>query len=114
MPEISDTPIGRLRKAVIGQKTASLPDRPKDPILQPIYDLLYEYDQFTTQLVINVLQGKLAIEEYPQRKQIDKMIAEFASPLDPMVKRELDLYMNYLHRLDNMMTLVKAVVSDKT
>jgi hypothetical protein len=114
MSETSDTPIARLRKAVIGQKTASLPDPPKDPMLQPIYDLLYEYDQYTTQIVINVLQGNLASEDYSQRKQIDKMVGEFASPLNPMVKRELDLYKNYLQRLDNMMTLVKAVVSDRT
>jgi hypothetical protein len=114
MSETSDTPIARLRKEVIGQKTASLPDPPKDPMLQPIYDLLYEYDQYTTQIVINVLQGNLASEDYSQRKQIDKMVGEFASPLNPMVKRELDLYKNYLQRLDNMMTLVKAVVSDRT
>ena len=113
MPETSETPIGRLRKAVIGQKTAALPDPPKDPLLQPIYDLLYEYDQYTTQKVINVLQGNLESEDYSQREQIDKLISESVSSLNPMTKRELDLYKNYLSRLDNMMTLAKAVVSDR-
>jgi hypothetical protein len=113
MPETGDTPIGRLRKAVIGQKTAAIPDPPKEPLLQPVYDLLYEYDQNITLTVINVLQGNLEADEFSQRERIDTLISEFVNSQNQMLKRELGLYQNYLHRLDNMMVLVKAVVSDR-
>jgi len=113
MPEISETPIGHLRKAVIGQKTASLPEPPKDPLLQPLYELLYEYDQYIAQMVINVLQGNLNSEDYSQRGQIDSLMRESVNSLNPMTKRELDLYKNYLLRLDNMLMLAKAVVQDR-
>ncbi|MDR3574934.1 MAG: hypothetical protein P4L50_13810 [Anaerolineaceae bacterium] len=114
MPETGDTPVGRLRKAVIAQKTAALPDSPGNPFLQPIYDLLYDYDQFTTQTVISVLQGNIGIEDYALRKQIDELASKIDGSSDPMTKRELGLYNNYLSRLDNMMVLVKAVVSDRS
>ena len=114
MPETADTPIGRLRKAVIAQKTAALPDPPEDSVLQPIYDLLYDYDQYTTLTVINVLQGNVEAEKYAQRNKIDKLASELDNTPNPLTKRELDLYSNYLRRLDNMMVLVKAVVSDRT
>jgi hypothetical protein len=113
MPEIRETPIGRLRKAVIGQKTASLPEPPKDPSLQPLYDLLYEYDQYITQMVINVLQGNLESEDYSQRGQIDLLMSDSVNSLNPMTKRELDLYKNYLLRLDTMLISAKVVVQDR-
>jgi hypothetical protein len=114
MPEIPETPLGRLRKAVIAQKTASLPDPPQNPLLQPIYDLLYEYDQFTTESVISVLEGKSADVDFPKRKEFDKLTSELENTLNPMTKRDLGLYNNYLDRLDKMMVLVEAVISNRT
>ena len=113
MPESGETAIARLRKAVIAQKTASLPDPPKDRLLQPFYDQLFEYDQYITQTVINILQGASDAKDYTHREQIDKLKGELENPLNPATKRELDLYNNYLLRLDKMMVLVKAVISER-
>jgi hypothetical protein len=49
--------LDQLKKAVIGQKSASIPERGHHPELQRAFDLLLGYDEAIARAAIEVIQG---------------------------------------------------------
>jgi hypothetical protein len=103
------TALSQLRKAVIQQKTASLPDDVDDPVFQSLHKIISEYDQYVSQMVIAVLSGENKASSYPHRTLVVTAIEEAETIAEPKQKRKVEQYRNYIHRLDHMHDLALQV-----
>lgn len=103
----ADSPLTQLKKAIVAQKSAALPDTAPDPKLQPLHESVVLYDQYVSQAVIAILGGGNQAAPYPQREEIRRHLQETEStnPSNPAVR----VYSNYLTRLDHMLALAVEV-----
>jgi hypothetical protein len=103
------TGLAQLRKAVIQQKTASLPDDMDDPVFQSLHKIVVEYDQFVSQMVIAVLSGEKKASSYSHRTLVVTAIEAAETIADPKQQRKVEQYRNYVNRLDHMHDLALQV-----
>ncbi|HEX2979984.1 MAG TPA: hypothetical protein VHO48_06955 [Anaerolineaceae bacterium] len=111
MAQMENDPLAELKKAVISQKTAALPDVPPDPALMQLHDSMVAYDRHVSQVVIDLLGGGHEAPEFGQRAEIDLLFAE-ADPTHhtPLIEQ----YRRYQERLDRMMSLSRQIASDRS
>jgi hypothetical protein len=103
--------LNELRKLVITQKTAALPIDPPTPELAELHSALTHYDQVVSQAVIQAIQGMRFIFPTAQiktlRDQLDRIFATAGS------EREVELYLRYRQRLDQMSDLAEQAARDQ-
>jgi len=102
-----ETPMLQLRKMVIGQKSAGLPDVPAGHPLEGLHRQLVDYDAFVTQAVIRVLGGEKNVEQFPGQAGLD---SAFAQAEESPVLQQL---MRYRQRLDSMLTLATQAATEE-
>lgn len=111
MENPSNDPLAELKKTVISQKSAALPDQPPDPVLMPLHEVMSDYDRHVSQVVIGILGGSKSVQEYERRPQIDVLFNE----VNPETHRNMiSLYRRYQERLDHMMSLARQVASARS
>ncbi len=103
--------LDQLRKAVIAQKTALLPDQAPSPELKALHEALFDYDRFVSEMVISVLQGSDEGKPYPQKDQVEAEMAGAIENADD--RRSVELYRRYKERLDKMQALAMAVAAER-
>jgi hypothetical protein len=105
------TALDQLRKAVIQQKMAALPEEPEDSIFHSLHIIVGDYDRFVSQMVIGVLtQGEQAFY-YPQRTLVQTAVEEVETRADASQQRKVEQYRKYINRLDQMLLLALQVSS---
>ncbi len=103
--------LDQLRKAVISQKTALLPDEAPSPALQTLHQTLYDYDHYVSEMVIAVLQGSDQGKAYPHQDLVEEQMANVIEHSDD--RRSVELYRRYKERLDKMQALALAVAAER-
>lgn len=99
----------QLRKMVIGQKSAGLPDVPATHPLFELHQQLAGYDAFVTQTVIRVLGGDHTLTSYPQDDQMRSAFsAAEAGGEDAAMLQQLR---RYQQRLDTMLSLAQQAAA---
>lgn len=101
--------MARLKKMVIGQKSAALPEIGAGHALQPLHQQLQAYDRFVTERVIRVLGGEKLRGGYPQAGQL-RAALESAPAGDH--EALLAQYQRYQQRLDEMLNLAEQAVAE--
>jgi hypothetical protein len=101
--------LDQLRKAVIQQKMASIPDEIDDPIFQSLHKIVRQYDQYVSQMVIAVLTGGDKATSYPHKTLVVTAVEEAETSATPKQQRKVDQYRNYISRLDHMHDLALQV-----
>lgn len=102
-----ETPIVQLRKLIIGQKSAALPDVPVGSPLEGLRQQLADYDAFVTQAVIRVLGGEKNVEPFPGQAGLDNAFAQ--ADESPVLQQLL----RYRQRLDSMLTLARQAATEE-
>ncbi len=103
--------LDQLRKAVISQKTAQLPDEAPSPKLQALHQALFDYDRYVSEMVISVLQGSAEGKPYLLKATVEEEMANAIEHADD--RRSVELYRRYKERLDKMQTLAMAVAAER-
>ncbi len=103
--------LDQLRKAVIAQKTARLPDEAPSAGLQALHQALFDYDRYISEMVISVLQGSTEGKPYPKQDQVEAEMANAIETADD--RRSVELYRRYKERLDKMQALALAVAAER-
>jgi hypothetical protein len=101
--------LDQLRKAVISQKTVSLPAEEKDPDYQSLHKIVVDYDQYVSQMVIGVLSRNEEALSYPHRTLVMTAIEEVETLADQYQQRKVEQYRKYIQRLDHMHDLALQV-----
>jgi pantothenate kinase-related protein Tda10 len=101
------SPIEELKKAVIDQKKANLPQEPDDPALAGLHQAVVEYDQIVSQVVIALIQGWNSEVDQLQINQAQAAAAQALEAPDLQSNRRLAFYRKYKSRLDHMLELAK-------
>lgn len=109
----TETSLDQLRKTIIAQKTASLPEVSGDPQLNDLRRRIAAYDQCVSQNVIAVLQGAQEIIVCPDREHIERIMDDLRQEVPDARKRTLDQFHNYLKRLDTMQDLATQVIRER-
>jgi hypothetical protein len=107
-----ETPQVRLRKAIVSQKSASLPE-PALPQLAQAYEILRQYDEYVTQAVFAALQGRPAEAEFLRREELDRSLAS-DQELPAEGERFLRQYLRYREKLDEMASLARMVIEERS
>jgi len=110
---MEDVTLNRLRKLIIQQKTASLPEPNNDPATQVAYESVNHYDQYVSQVVIAVLQGQDKLEGYLEKEKLHQILTNLSHSTFPASLRLAILYQRYTDRLEEMFTLASKIVSDR-
>ncbi len=100
----------QLKKMVIGQKSAALPEIDAGHPLQPIHQQMQAYDRFVTERVIRVLGGEKVHGDYPDAGQLHAALE--SAP----VKEHGSLlaqYRRYQQRLDEMLNLAEQAAAEE-
>jgi len=102
-----------LRKAIIQQKTASLPEEEgKTVLFNELYRATYEYDQYVSQMVIGVVTQHEAAVPYERRELLQFELNKVLQIASPQQRRKVEQYKNYIDRLDRMLDLALQVSAD--
>ena len=99
------TPIEQLKKAVIDQKTATLPPEEEDPALVNLHEVMVAYEQLVSQIVIGLIQTDHADIPWDQIHADQNEISRLLSSPQAQASRKTDFYRAYAARLDRMITL---------
>jgi len=101
-------PLSQLKKMVIGQKSAALPELDAGHPLQPLHQQMQAYDRFVTERVIRVLGGEKVRGAYPDAGQL-RAALESA----PVEEHEalLAQHRRYQQRLDEMLRLAEQALA---
>ncbi len=100
-----DDPLSALRKLVIGQKSAALPDINAEHPLWPLHQQVQAYDAFVTRAVIHVLGGGRDVQPFTDRPVLDALLQAAAA------QPEAAAYRRYLERIDTMLRLAGEVAT---
>ncbi len=103
--------LDQLRKAVISQKTAQLPDKAPAPDLQALHAALFDYDRYVSKMVIAVLQGSAEGKPYALQATVEEEMAKAVEHAGD--RRSVELYRRYKGRLDKMQALAMAVAAER-
>lgn len=102
------TTLDDLRRAVIAQKTVTLPFEPPDPSLEALHNSVAGYDALVSSLVFQALSGsRVRIDHEGMRAargQVEQAVEETSAG-----NREVEVYLRYLKRLDAVYDLVQAL-----
>jgi hypothetical protein len=99
--------IDELRKAVIEQKKANLPQEVADPALADLHQAIVEYDQIVSQVVIAVIQGWESQVDQQHLDQAQQAAAQALDAPDLQSNRRVAFYRSYKNRLDRMRNLAE-------
>ncbi len=113
MENAGDSPLTELRKAIVAQKTAALPDRPGDPALQELHQKIVDYDRHVSETVIAVLGGGSTVVPYPAADEINPLLSQKLTEASGATRSMLMLYQRYLERLDRMFSLAVRVAQTR-
>lgn len=105
-PEIDA--LSQLKKMVIGQKSAALPELDAGHPLQALHQQMQAYDRFVTERVIRVLGGEKIRGPYPQAGQLRAALE--SSPVGEHTVL-LAQYHRYQQRLDEMLRLAEQAAA---
>jgi len=101
------SPLAALKKLVIAQKSAALPDNPPSPELARLHKALAQYDQFVSEMVIRTLGGGKAAHAYPGNSDLQSEFDQLAG-LQDVKPQHINLYRRYQERLDKMLAAAIA------
>lgn len=107
-------PLAQLKKMVVSQKTAALPDVPPDPQLQPLHQQIVAYDRHVSEAVIGILSGGSSAQSYPDAQDVQKELDARKPGESGMALSLLEQYQNYKNRLDKMLELALQVASSRS
>ncbi len=111
--QVNETPLEELKRMVIAQKTALLPPDASLSELRGLHDVLAEYDQLVSQVVIQVIQNlPVTLPEDRLQTMRADLNRRFASQ-NLSNNREVANYQKYKNRLDKMFELAAEVVQQR-
>jgi hypothetical protein len=114
MDEFPGNPdLDELRKAIVQQKTASLPDGEQEPAFKSLHKIIFEYDQHVSQMVIGILTQSLPATAYPHRILLQAALEEAEKRVNLSQRRMLDQYRYYTYRLDHMHNLALRLLTGR-
>lgn len=113
MEHTGEDPLMELRKAIVAQKTAALPDRPADPALQELHQKIVDYDRHVSESVIAILGGGRTVTPYPAASEIDPLLNQKLAGAAGPSRSMLMLYQRYKERLDRMFSLAARVAQTR-
>ncbi|KPL83107.1 hypothetical protein SE15_07460 [Thermanaerothrix daxensis] len=106
---MTESPLSRLRKEIIHQKTAHLDAPSHCPLCIRAYEQFQYYEAFVTQRSIEALQGNPQVVEYPHQKALDKTIEQLGASPAPEDARFYRLLQNAKQRLDLILALIQEL-----
>lgn len=106
-PEIDA--LAQLKKMVIGQKSAALPELDAGHPLQPLHQQMQAYDRFVTERVIRVLGGEKVRGDYPDAGRLRAALEN--APVEEHGSL-LAQYRRYQQRLDEMLHLADQAAAE--
>jgi hypothetical protein len=109
MEDAKASGLDQLRKAVIQQKTVSLPAEEKDLAYQSLHKIVVDYDQYVSQMVIGILSRNEEALSYPHRTLVMTAMEEVETLADQNQQRKVEQYRKYIQRLDHMHDLALQV-----
>jgi hypothetical protein len=113
MMKDNELPISRLKKAIIAQKNVQFPERPVGEMFVQLHDLIYQYDQHVSQIVISVLQGSEDVKPFEKKSEIDNLLQQMSQSSNAMEIRTLEQFRRYKERIDKLNSLAIEVVSTR-
>lgn len=109
---MEDTPLVRLRKAVIEQKKVFLPLEAEEPGLSALHQAVATYDQFVSQVVIAALQSSPVTVDAAQLQSAKSTVDHLLADPTIQANHRAEFYRSYASRLERMLALAQAVQSE--
>lgn len=109
----AESSLAQLRRAVISQKAASLPQAAEDRALVDLRQQIETYDQCVSQNVIAILQGARETHPCANRQAIEDVLNSLLEEAPAPRRRVLEQFRNYLKRLDAMLELCGQVIAEE-
>jgi hypothetical protein len=113
MDHPAEDPLAQLRKAIVSQKTAALPDHPSDPALIELHNKIADYDRHVSETVIAILGGGSQASPYPAIAEVNALLERASAAGGGANRAPLALYQRYKERLDRMLDLALAVAKTR-